>query len=424
MKAGYNHATVAVVDAFSSGAYFPPALRCRGIDVVHVRTACEPAPGMACAEQGDFIDCIDAREGLAGVVRRLKGLRVSHVLAGAETGSSLADELALALGVATANAAAWPGARQDKRAMHRCLDAAGVPIPWQIHFDERAEQVWSTPGPVPPRLVVKPAASAGSDHVMVCDDAEAVRRAVASIVANRNVFGVANCGVVVQGFLAGDEYAVNTVSVAGQHHFREIWKSVKSRVQGDANGRVIYDRQILEDASAEPMAPIRDYVARVLDALGVRWGASHTEIIMTAQGPRILETATRPAGGMDPCLSLRVFGRSYIDEVVDAYLIPEWARARPSAEPLKLQAMGVSLISGVEGRLLRDIDLEPIRSLASYHGHRMALRKGDRLLPTVDLGSKPGGVYLCHVSREQLEADALAIRAWEREEFARCIQAH
>lgn len=420
MRAGYNHARVAVVDAFSSGAYFPPAFRAKGVDVIHVSTLSEPVAGLACAEEGDFIDRIDAREGISSVLQRLSDWRVSHVLAGAESGSSLADELACALGVATANAAMAAGSRQDKRVMHRCLHAGGIPIPWQIHFDERGNELWRTPGPAPRKFVVKPAASGGADNVMVCDDIEAVRRAVDVVIANKNMFGTPNCGAVVQSFLAGDEYAVNAVSVMGRHYFREIWRSVKRQ----ANGRVIYDRQILEDRRVGCVATICEYIAGALDALGVRWGATHTEVIMTEHGPQLLETATRPAGGMDPSLGMKVFGRSYIDDVVDAYLIPEWAHVQHSHETLSMHAMGVSLISAVDGRLSKEIDVEPIRKLRSYHGHRIVLRTGDRLVPTIDLGSKPGGVYLCHASRAQIEADVLSIRAWERAEFSRCIQPH
>lgn len=193
-------------------------------------------------------------------------------------------------------------------------------------------------------------------------------------------------------------------------------------MKSQVNGRVIYDRQILEDPRADGMVMICEYAAEVLDALGVHWGATHTEVIVTEQGPRLLETATRPAGGMDPSLGMRVFGRSYIDQVVDAYLIPEWAQVQRGPEALKMYAMGVSLISGVDGWLTREIDADPLRSLRSYHGHRIVLRKGARLVPTVDLGSKPGGVYLCHTSRAQVEADLLTIRAWERGEFSRCVQ--
>lgn len=418
MRAGYNHARVAIVDAFSSGAYLPPAFRARGVDVVHVCTLQEPVAGLASPEAGDFIDCIDACAGAAGVLRRLSDWRVSHVLAGAESGSALADELARALGVATANAALVSGPRHDKRVMHQRLHEAGVPIAWQMHFDARGQETWRTPGPEPRKVVVKPAASGGADNVMVCEDIEDVRRAVDAVIANKNVFGAPNCGGVVQSFLVGDEYAINAVSVSGRHHCREIWRSVK----GQVNGHVIYDRQILQDPCAGDMVTLCEYVAQVLDALGVRWGASHTEVIVTEQGPRLLETATRPAGGMDPSLGMKVFGRSYIDEVVDAYLIPEWAQARRGPEALTRCAMGVSLISGVDGWLTREIDAEPLRSLRSYHGHRIVLRKGARLVPTVDLGSKPGGVYLCHASRAQVEADLLTIRAWEREEFARCVQ--
>ena len=39
------------------------------------------------------------------------------------------------------------------------------------------------------------------------------------------------------------------------------------------------------------------YTVKVLDALGFRYGPSHTELMLTPKGPRLIETAARPMGG-------------------------------------------------------------------------------------------------------------------------------
>lgn len=414
----YNPTRFAIVDAFSSGAFYAPALRARGIEVVHVKSPARPPEHLHGPLQGaDFVELLDADIGAGELVRRLRDLGVSHVVAGAESGSSFADLLASTMACGTANRPGMHEARQDKRPMHRLLHDAGIPIPWQSHLDQHGAETWSTRGASPGRVVVKPAVSAGSDNVLVCEHDWERERSIRFILTRNNTFGHANTGVVVQELLEGEEFAVNTVSVQGAHQFIEIWKSSKILL----DGHLVYDRQTLVSPAEGGCDDIIEYVSKVLDALGVLWGASHTELVRTQHGPRLLETASRPAGGMDPSLGLRLFGRSYIEEVLDAYLVPDWSARRARVRHPALHAMGVSLTCSRSGRLVRDVDASGLRNLASYHGHRLSVRKASVLAPTKDLASKPGGVYLCHASMDQIERDVASIRRWEQREFARCL---
>lgn len=416
---GYNTAAVAVVDALGTGHLLGPALRSRGVPVVHVRNhTAEFERQLHTFHAPDFTAALDFTGDPAATARQLRGLGVRHVIAGTESGSDTADLLATELDLPTANAPGFAAARRDKRAMHRILHEAGVAVPAQQHLDGEGRVHWRT-GPLDPArpTVVKPPASAGTDGVHVCPTAADRDAAVRGLLGAPNLFGQPNDGVVVQELLDGPEYMVNTVSVDGSHMAVEIWRSDKKLVD-DAP---VYDRQELQSPDAPGMPALLAYVHEVLTALGVRWGATHTEVILTDRGPLLLETGTRLPGGHDPSLSLKALGTSHLDEVVDSYLAPDAVADRGPVRPLRRHALGVSLISPAAGVLLRPLDLDPVTSLPSFHGIRLTVRVGSELPRTTGLHSKPGGLYLCHEDPAQLERDYLAVRAWERDEFADAV---
>ncbi len=67
------------------------------------------------------------------------------------------------------------------------------------------------------QAVVKPVEGAGSDGVSICDSADEVRAAFARLEGTKNVLGITCYQVLLQEYLKGDEYVVDTVSRNGVH---------------------------------------------------------------------------------------------------------------------------------------------------------------------------------------------------------------
>ena len=76
--------------------------------------------------------------------------------------------------------------------------------------------------PDPFVVVVKPIQSAGSDDVFKCQSVAEVRAAFDKINGHLNGLGVVNEGALVQEFLAGDEYVIDSVSRDGVHKVSTI----------------------------------------------------------------------------------------------------------------------------------------------------------------------------------------------------------
>ena len=128
----------------------------------------------------------------------------------------------------------------------------------------------------------------------------------------KNVLGLTNYSVLLQEYLAGDEYVVDTVSRDGVHKCVALWKYDK-RVYNGAPV-VYYGMQLLAIDSEPRLAEMVGYTASVLDALGIRHGCCHTEIMLVERGPVLVEVNCRIHGGEgtwapmpkcgihDPCL--------------------------------------------------------------------------------------------------------------------------
>lgn len=281
--------TAVIVDPFGSGSFLAPLFDNAGWDCVAVLSSKGlPAVFTASLRPEAYVDILDADDGLDSVLRRLKTHAVAAVLPGLETGVQLADAIGSHFG-APGNGTAQSRSRRDKAAMGARLQACGVPAAEQILTAEESTLVnWATHRGQWP-VVVKPTLSAGSDSVAICRTVREVRNAFQAIMGKTNKLGALNDAALGQDFLEGQQYLVNTVSVEGQHYVGEIWR-FDSSFEGTHQ---VYDRQLLLPPNGKLQDQLVSYVYRVLDALEIRHGAAHTEVMLTRTGPRLIESAAR-----------------------------------------------------------------------------------------------------------------------------------
>lgn len=399
--------TTAIVDAYGAGRLLPEALRQRGVDVVHVRSQF-PDTRLAYRPE-DFTVDIEHTGDLARTVRNLTDLNVRSVVAAAESGVLLADQLSFALGVA-GNDPQRSAARRDKAAMQEAVRSAGLAAA-QDHCSASLAEItdWVT-GRARWPVVLKPVLSAGTDNVFICRTVEEVTDAHTTIMASADRYGQHNTVTLAQDYLAGSEHYVNTVSRDGVHRIIEVWRYHKRLV----DGRSVYDYEDLL-ALDEPGVPetIR-YVRSVLDALGIRNGAAHTEIMLTASGPVLIESGARLGGGQMPHLLTSCVGDDQVSSL--AYSIADPASFLAEAEApyqLKNRLRCVNLISPRAGAVPGEEGWDAIRALQSFAGMTVNLPARSALTRTVDMATCPGTVYLTSADPAALENDYSTLRALE-----------
>ncbi|SCF28605.1 Biotin carboxylase [Micromonospora matsumotoense] len=405
-------AAIAIVDGYSTGSALSRTLAERGVMCVHVRSAAEVSGYFAKTfRPGDYEIDLGFLADRAELLERLRAIRVDQVVAGAESGVILADTLNHLLGL-PGNEIATVAARRDKSAMAAAVLAAGLAAPLGracASVDEAAD--WYAEAIAGP-AVVKPLDSAGSDRVRFCRDVDQVRAACAELLAARNLFGAPNHRILVQEQLVGAEFYVNSVSCGGAHRVAEIWRYTKR--PGPA-GAPIYDYEEPVEPGSADAAPVREFAFAVLDALGVRSSAAHTEIMLTARGPVLIESGARLGGATLPEVVAKLSGVSQTSlqaqSLVDPAAFNDFDdRTRRWSTTVR----NVSLINPMPVGRQAGQWLARLSQLPTAVAIAANCVPGAELPQTVDLITSPGFVYLTAEDATEVERDYRTLRRWER----------
>ncbi|MEU9410990.1 ATP-grasp domain-containing protein [Streptomyces sp. NPDC048281] len=408
-----------IVDGYSSANFLPAAFRQRGFEVVHVQGSAELRPSMIPPDLSQYADNIvcPSTADIDATVERLAQYRPLAVIAGQEPGVILADLLSERLGVPT-NGSAQSLARRDKYQMIETLRAAGIPCAQQFKSADPQElAAWAQhSGGFP--AVVKPLASSSSDNVFICQKSQEVISAARQILSARDMFGSPNTEVLIQSFLDGTEYYVDVVGAEGEFFVCGIWENEKVIV---GPGRRIYDRDILRDPREPGMDRMTDYLGRVLDALGIKNGPAHAEVIMTARGPILVEIGARVNGAMMPTFNTAAVGSSVADLIVSAYTEPaDFRKVYGGRCYEKLREAAVYHIPTKLEGFVESVDQETvdaITALETVHTVVVRLKPGMRIRPTVDLMTSPLRVFAvgddeAHMARDRASVRVLADRVY------------
>jgi hypothetical protein len=404
---------VVIVDGYSTARDLVPELLKRNAECLHIRSTKQlPAPVAACFNS----ELYDADIGYAGdaasAAMLLSSLSPDAVIAGSEWGVTFAETVALLLGLPT-NRIETSAARRDKFAMIETVRQYGLLTAAQAKVGDAASarafafEQGSWP------LVVKPLDSAGSDGVSICYSVADVERAVNCELGRGNFMGSVNQSMLVQSFLPGPQFIVNAVSQHGQHYFTDIWAQTATI----CGGGVVPSHIELLDPTQEPADELMRYTRMVLAALGIRNGASHTELKLTANGPALIETGARLMGAAMDAPSYRAAGADSQAMSYAKVLVPDEHErqsmfARPCYTP-KRHMTKLLFNFPYEATVWNAGGLERLRQLASFHAHYRPLRKGDRVWRTADWLCCGGVVYLVHDDPAQITADIATFRRWE-----------
>jgi biotin carboxylase len=403
-----------IVDPYSSGALYAPAFLEAGVPVVALVSG--PAPPDVYAgsyRPDDFREVIVCAGDPGQAIARLRALRPRCVLAGCESGVELGDAVAPEVVPDAANPPATASARRHKGAMAEAAARAGLPIIEQVCTGDPAEaEAWIERAGLRGRdLVVKPPKSASTDGVTRVPRGEGWRAVFDSMLGRPNRLGLVNDRLVVQEYCRGTEYVVDTASHAGVHSVSDICRYHKI---DNGDHMAVYESMAWMPPSIPEYGPLVDYARAVLDAVGMRYGAAHVEIMMTERGPRLIELGARPHGGGHPRFCRVATGDSQLDRVVRCFT---GAGALPDGYALRRHVEVVFLIARQAGRVANAAALERVRDLDSHFFSKIGIRDGDRVEPTRDLfGSLDlGFVVLAHRDADQVRADARRVRELERE---------
>eukprot|EP00578_Thalassiosira_sp_NH16_P030550 CAMPEP_0181081758 /NCGR_PEP_ID=MMETSP1071-20121207/3266_1 /TAXON_ID=35127 /ORGANISM="Thalassiosira sp., Strain NH16" /LENGTH=963 /DNA_ID=CAMNT_0023163313 /DNA_START=212 /DNA_END=3103 /DNA_ORIENTATION=+ len=414
---------VIVVDPYSTGCLIVQEIQSRGYKVIalwtkgfseemkkHVPLSCKTMSyHQQVTEGGDIGETTRLLYKAAGA------LRIVSCICGGEAGVDAADVISERLMVRTNGAQGAFAYRRDKKVQQELIKAAGMRSIRQAAGKELSEVesfLRSERYPV----VLKPTDSAGTDGVKLCHDYDEAKEHFELLFEVEAVNGGFNTEVLCQEFLRGKEYVIDTVSRDGEHKTMAVWVYDKRPANGAA---FVYFGMIPLDTGSLEAKLLINYTNNVLDALGMKNGAGHAEVILTPTGPCLVEMNCRAQGGdgnWRPLARALTGGYSQVEGCVDAYLDKKAFHCLPKIPPSPPKAFGqeVILVSYAEGDVIGTPGYDDIKELESFVYLETGVAIGGRVEHTVDLLTSVGSVILLHDDEEVLKRDIATIREMEK----------
>jgi histidinol phosphatase-like enzyme (inositol monophosphatase family) len=336
------------------------------------------------------------------------------IIPGSDTGILLADKLADAYKLETANVPELSLARRDKYVMGETIRAAGIRAIKQIqsaNIDEAL--VWIESQQLQYPIVVKPLKSGSGEGFCLCKDAKDVRDAFELHLGKLDLFNQINDVMLVQECIKGTEYVVNTVSRDGKHFVSEICLHNKVITK---NGHSIYISTDFLPLDHECAGMLSEYMTKVLTALGVKYGPGHGEVFIDEKGPVLVEVGCRPMGSsLDPQIVTDSYGHNHIDMTVAAYTLSEEEFNGLCSDFNKKVAVPLSIAymtSLDNGEVIKFND-EPLLDLESCKKVDVYVKPGQQIVVARNLDDSICMLYLQHPNKEVIRQDMQKLRTFE-----------
>ena len=406
---------VIVVDPFSTGACIAHEVMKRGYNTIALYSSAATAGRhshvpLSCDGIKYFAETF-AQATLAETVQEVQKdagtNRIVACIAGSDPGVDLCDKLSEQLGVRTNGT--HIANRRDKKLQQELIRDAGLRSIRQAggsKFDNVHEFLSQESYP----LIVKPVESSAAVGVKLCQNYEEAKKHVVEITESSEA-----SGVLCQEFLRGKEFVVDHVSRDGVHKTVMLWVYDKRPANGSS---FVYYGYIPVDSESPEAKTLIPYVRNVLDVLGIRNGPSHAEVMMTRDGPCLVEMNCRAHGGdaaWKPLCAALTGGYSQVDATVDAFLDKQQFGQLPNKppSPFKAYGQGVILVSHSRGTVKAAPGFDAIKNLPSYVYMETPLRPGSKVDYTTDLFTSIGACILMHRDKQVVEADLARIRTME-----------
>lgn len=278
---------------------------------------------------------------------------LTGVMSFAEFYVAQATAAAYAVGVPTLHPQAARNARNKYKSREICIQQ-GVPVPASL-LAGSVEEALRHAQTIGYPCILKPCDGAMSMGVVFVNNKIELRQAYDRYLNNRdygrNLYGSAD--VLIEEYAAGPLVSVEMVTYQGKDH-----------LIGITDRRLIGFPYFVETGASFPVglsneAEVVEVVRQGLRALGVDFGPTHTEVALTAQGPKIIEFNPRMVGGPVPEMIKYATGIDLTREVLRMHmgempdLTPSESRGAASREfcsPVDGWLLEVTGLQELEGR--------------------------------------------------------------------------
>jgi hypothetical protein len=346
------------------------------------------------------------------LLMQLKQIPIHYVIGGFENSLDISDYLGHHLCPERANpnrSSAW---RTDKFLMNEQLAKNNIPCVKQIktasaHLTPsqlESLQQWTFP------VVVKPCKGYASFSVLFCQDLAQLQNDLNYLIQSA---GGRFKEFVIQECLFGEEYFIDTVSWQGKHWPISAHHYNKMLV----DNHPFYRLADIVDLQDPTISPGIDYIKHVLDAVELRFGFAHTELFLTAKGPRLIEVNPRVSGAYGFANKLARIAMDCTQAEILAKTVnsPDFFQHLYASKYPKLKCHGrVLYLQNWQPKIINPPAIEKITNLPSFKEYYMTKKPGVFLNKPVNLLDTVMLILLAHEDQEQIEKDSNIIFEYER----------
>lgn len=174
----------------------------------------------------------------------------------------------------------------DKGEMIKAFEAAGVEHPWYYILPDHSA-LKNVIGKITYPCIMKPTDNAGSRGVVLCHNREELENEYEYSHHESRVGAV-----IIEEYLKGPEFSIEVMVVDGIPHVLQI----TDKLTTGAPHFVEMGHSQPTAQSDENCAKIRDLARRACEAVGINNGPAHVEMILTKNGPKMVELGARMGG--------------------------------------------------------------------------------------------------------------------------------
>lgn len=177
----------------------------------------------------------------------------------------------------------------DKGIMRECLEDNNVPIPKFArvnNYKDYLEVIENISG----KLIIKPSDNSGSRGVFLLEDKN--NEKLINHAFNYSKEYSRNGEIIIEEYMEGPEVSVEAISVRGKVEIITI----TDKLTTGAPNFVEMGHSQPTRLSIEIQESVNDITKKAIEAIGIKNGPSHTEIIVTNDGPKIVEIGARLGG--------------------------------------------------------------------------------------------------------------------------------
>lgn len=282
----------------------------------------------------------------------------------------------------------------DKIEMIRCFETYKIPHPWFEVITSEKELDTLLVKHLPP-FIMKPNDASGSRGVILVDDIQEVRGAfLYSKSISKSGF------VLIEEYMQGPEVSVEVMTIKGQ----TTVLAVTDKLTTGAPFFVEMGHSQPSVLSNEIIEKVKDIAIKTVQAIGIDNSPSHVEIIVTEDGPKLVEIGARLGGD---CITTYLIPLSIGVDMVTACILLALGQ-EPDILPKYQKGAAIRYVKCKKGILQDIIGLDKAMSDPNIKHIEIVKKVGDKIIPVHSSGDRVG--YVIAQATTPLEA----IRASEK----------